>query len=227
MRTSTVIRSNLKFWLVSLGMALTVSAGTPLAAQECPSLQSASPNEHASYLEKTPDSRRNSPCIAFALKKIGEHRYEPAIPVLTKFLQFRWPPGVNQKQRRFVLEHDGFTIYPAAEALERIGKVSLPAVLDAMKTTAPTHEAMEVAVSVWMTIYKDQAPAGVALLKQEADKTTKALPQQRLGWAAFRAATGWCNSSERPQCEAILESHFSEGPPSQAVGVQRGGNTSH
>jgi len=49
-----------------------------------------------------------------------------------------------------------------------------------------------------MTIYKDQAPAGVLLLKQEADKTTEALPKQRLGWAAFRAArVGATRWSER------------------------------
>jgi len=56
--------------------------------------------------------------VAFAINEVGEQRYEPAVPVLTKFLEFRWPVNARQKQRLFVLEHDGKSIYPAATALE-------------------------------------------------------------------------------------------------------------
>ena len=107
---------------------------TLVRAQECGQLQGASPDELTSYLAGTVRSTDNEPCAAFAINQLGSLRYKPAIPALTKWLELRWPPGAHQKQRRFVIEHDGSTIYPAATALEAMGKDALPAVLNAIKT---------------------------------------------------------------------------------------------
>jgi hypothetical protein len=65
----------------------------PMAAQECSSLNSSSPDRLASYLAGFPDKFQNAPCIAFAIDRLGQQQYEPAIPVLTKYLDFRWPIG--------------------------------------------------------------------------------------------------------------------------------------
>src|SRR5437870_3293317 len=179
---------------------------SPVGAQECSRLQGAAPAELTSYLDGTVRSHEYEPCAAFAINQLGSLRYKPAIPALTKWLELRWPPGAHQKQRRFVIERDGSTIYPAATALEAMGKDALPAVLNAIKTNpVPRREWMEVAAEVWMTAYKDQAPAGVALLKQESDRATDPATRQRVGWAAFYAL-GWCNPSEKEQCRAALTS---------------------
>ena len=106
-----------------------------VGAQECRRFQGASPAELTSYLDGTARSPENESCAAFAINQLGSLRYKPAIPALTKWLELRWPPGAHQKQRRFVIEHDGgVTIYPAAAALEAMGKDALPAVLNAIKT---------------------------------------------------------------------------------------------
>ncbi len=149
-------------------------------------------------------------CVAFAINEIGEQRYEPAVPVLTKFLEFRWPVNARQKQRLFVLEHDGKSIYPAATALEQIGKNALPAVAEALKAPVMSKQAGEVAVSVWMQIHKDEPVKGVALLKQEADKTKDPAARQRLGRAAYKAL-GWCSPSDEAQCKAAAETRYSKG----------------
>jgi len=146
--------------------------------------------------------------LAFAINKIGDQRYEPAVPVLTRLVEFRWPPNARQKQRRFVLEHDGFTIYPAANALEQIGKNALPAVAEVLKAPVMSRQAGEVAVSVWMQIHKDEPVKGVALLKQEADKTKDPAARQRLGWAAYKALS-WCGPSDEAQCKAAVETRYS------------------
>ena len=91
---------------------------------------------------------------------------------------------------------------------QNVGKNALPAVLAAMKAPSTSREAMEVAVSVWMTIQKGQSPTGVALLKREADTTKDHEARQRLGWAAFRAAQGWCSPSEKAPCKAVLTSKY-------------------
>lgn len=192
---------------------LLLGAAKLAAAQQCESVNAESASGLGSYLDKVTDPRQDAPCIAYAIKRLGEQKYEPAIPTLTKFLEFRWPQGVNQKQRRFVIEHDGFTIYPAAEALEKIGKDSLPALLEAMKSNYMSRPALDVAASIWMTVHRDDGPNGVALLKQEADKTTDKMARSRLEYVAFRASTGWCADSDRAQCEAAAQKRYSAPPP--------------
>jgi hypothetical protein len=191
-----------------LGIFAVFLLGMPVAAQECNRLQSASPDELVSFLNGRVSDQANAACVAFAINTLGGQRYEPAIPVLTKLLDFRWPINAHQKQKAFVLEHDGTSIYPAATALEQIGRNALPAVLNAIKAASSSREAGEVAVSIWMTIYKNQAPTGVALLKQEADQTKDPATRQRLGWAAFKAL-GWCASSYEAQCKAAANARFS------------------
>lgn len=178
--------------------------GLPLGAQECSTLQSASADKMSSYLGSFPDRRQNAPCIAFAIGKLGEQHYQPAISLLTKYLDFRWPVGAHQKQMRPVLERDKLTIYPAADALEKIGQVSLPAVVTAMQARGTSRVGMEVAVSVWMTLHKDNAPLGVSLLRQEADNATDSFSRGQLLWASSLASNGWCAPSEQAQCNEIL-----------------------
>src|SRR5207245_10723524 len=82
---------------------------------------------------QTISNQGNAECLAFAIYGIGELRYERAVLVLTKFLEFRWPVNARQKQRLFVLEHDGKSIYPAATALEQLGKNALPSAIVSVK----------------------------------------------------------------------------------------------
>jgi hypothetical protein len=186
--------------VVAVGMFLLATAS--VAAQECDTLQGASPSDLVSYVGGVAPNEQNASCVAFAIRRIGDQRYESAIPVLTKLLDFRWPVNAHQKRRLYVLEHDGVSIYPAATALERIGESSLPSVLAAIKKGANTRGGFEGAVSVWMMIYKNQAPLGVALLRQEAGNTKDLAARQRLDWAAYEAARGWCSEIDKPQCKA-------------------------
>lgn len=190
---------------IVLRIALILLIGFPAAAQTCNSMQSISPAALVSSLNGIVPNQTNAACVAFAINQLGSQQYEPAFPMLTKFLSFRWPPNARQKQRLFVLEHDGASIYPVANALEAIGKNALPGILKAIAAKSTSKEASEVAVSVWMTIYKTQAPLGVALLKQEARKTKDPESGQKLNWAVARAAMGWCSPSERDQCSAAAQ----------------------
>jgi len=182
-----------------------------LMASDCAHFQSPSPDRLVSYLSEVRPDQANGPCIASAISKLGDQRYEPAIPTLTKLLDFHWPPGARQKQARFVIEHDGSSIYPAANALKQMEAKALPAVLDEIRAKSSSRTAVEVAVSVWMTIYKDQAPTGVALLKQESDRTADPMTRQKIAWAARRAAT-WCAPSEESQCRIAAQTLYSGNP---------------
>jgi hypothetical protein len=158
-----------------------VLQGAIAAGQQCERLQYATPSTLASYLGGT-ELHADSACMAFAINQLGNLRHEPAILVLTKMLDFRWPRDAWQKQAYFPDSPDpaSIRIFPAATALEQIGKNSLPAVLEAIKAPSTTRLGRETAVTVWMSFYKDERPRGVALLKQQADMTKDATARQRL-----------------------------------------------
>src|SRR5947209_939248 len=70
---------------------LSVAQGSPAhilleLVPECPKLQTASLTNLASFLDTVTDVKQNSPCIAFAIQKLGNQRYEPAVPVLINCL---------------------------------------------------------------------------------------------------------------------------------------------
>ena len=190
-------------------LTLLILSGTlRVAALECDRIRDASPGGLVLYLGKTVPDQENAECVVFAINRLGEQRYERAIPILAKLLDFPWPPNARQKQKLFVIEHDGGSIYPAATALQKIGKKSLPSVLEVMKSRSASRTAQEVAISVWMGIYKSEVPKGVALLKQESDRTKDPATRQRLGWAAYKAI-GWCGLSDKAQCQAAVNTRYS------------------
>src|SRR5205823_8636134 len=116
-------------WMTALSVLSTVNA----AALECNGLQNAASSELVSYLRKNIPNQGNAECVAFAINEIGEQRYEPAVPVLTKFLDFRWPVNARQKHPLCLLEHCIKSNYPASRPLEQIGRSALRAVAEGLR----------------------------------------------------------------------------------------------
>ena len=137
------------------------------AAQECASLQHASPTQLVSYLDGVRPNEENAECITVAIKRLTPLRFEPAIPVLAKLLDFRRPPTKGEKFHFYLRPQIPEELYPAAGALEEIGEKALPSVLDVIKTSSST-KARDNAVTVWMEIHKYEPVKGVASLRQEA-----------------------------------------------------------
>ena len=168
-----------------------------VAAQECNSLQNATPITLVAYLDGVLPKDGNAACITVAIDSLTPLRFEPAIPGLVKLLDFR--RSLNEKvpqRRQLTLEF----MYPAAAALEEIGKKALPAVLHAIKSSTST-KGRENAVAVWMEINKYDAPKGVALLRQEAVEAEDATTKANLKWALSKALD-WCNPDDILRCSA-------------------------
>lgn len=93
-------------------------------------------------------------------------------------------------------------VYPAAEALEQIGKQTEAKVLHAMVGDSVSAVARENAVAVWMEIYKYERPKGVALLKQAEHKLDTEAAKQKLK-VAVETAIKYCDvETEKSACEA-------------------------
>src|SRR5690242_16483837 len=67
------------------------------AAQECNALRSSAADALVSYLDRIVPNDENAQCIAFAIKGLSARRYEPAIPILVRLLDFRRPPNAHEK----------------------------------------------------------------------------------------------------------------------------------
>ena len=204
MRQASVVRK-LKF--IALLTAVFQLGTARVAAEKCDPLQNATPDRLVSYLngivQGTVLDRETGGCIVFAIRKLGNERYAPSIPVLTKFLDLHWPMSLEerrQRQRPFYLPEqrraDG---YPATTALAEVGTKSVPSVLEAIKADSTSMRGRENAVAVLMEVYNHEPKQGLALLKQETDKNSDSAIRQRLGFAIYKALS-WCNPSEKAQC---------------------------
>lgn len=172
-----------------------------LAATECPDLESADSDPLISYLAAVAPNQDNSRCVTFVIKHLDSARYEPAIPVLVRLLDFHRPP--NEAEKAGVALHpptiDEF--YPAANALEEIGKAALPALLEAIKSSETSTIARRNAVSVWMVIYKYEPSKGIAKLQRESVAAADSTVNDNWTWA-LAEATRLCNPSQKARCNA-------------------------
>jgi hypothetical protein len=187
--------------VVALTTLLLIVSSGQILGEECDSLRSASPESLVSFLEANPTSEDNAECFTFAIQKLGEKRYNPAIPALAKLLDFRRPPDEHEKRGYYIRMRDS---YPAVDALFEIGKDALPSVLEVIKTESTSALVRENAVSVWMDINRNETPKAVARLRQEADKASDAA-KQNLEWALSKALT-WCSPTDAAQCKAAAKS---------------------
>jgi len=191
-----------------LSALIVLSFSTTALVAQCGELSNASSGELISYVDNTNLNKTTPGCIATSIEKLGNQKDESAIEVLTRRLDFAWPPRTGHPQRLNVHgQEEDVKAYPAAIALEQIGKSALPNLLKYIADGANARIGRDVAISVWMKIHKSNAPYGVALLKKEADSTKDIGTRQRLNWAAFKAMS-WCSTSERADCESAAAAHY-------------------
>lgn len=180
--------------------AICLSSAGLCLSQECAELQHADRSALVPYLSNVHPDDNNAECVAAAIKKLTPERFEPAIPVLARLLDFRRPLTQDEKGGFFLRPMIVEELYPAAGALEEFGKKSLPAVLETIKfSTSAT--AKENAVAVWMEVYKHEATKGISSLQEEVVSAEDPSVRENLKRALSKAPT-LCNRNERAQCKA-------------------------
>jgi hypothetical protein len=168
---------------------------------ECDSLRNATPPDLVQFLNAVIPDEKNGDCVTWAIRKLGKEQYEEAITALVKLLDFRRPATPAEKSGFYIRLQIIEEVFPAASALEAIGKKVLPEVLRAIEADSTSATARENAVAVWMEIhrYGDEHPKGLALLKQEEINAKDGATKQRLRWA-IQKAMAWCNPPEEAAC---------------------------
>ncbi|HWG58889.1 MAG TPA: hypothetical protein VN661_07560 [Candidatus Acidoferrales bacterium] len=156
--------------------------------KKCPALHSADPATLLQYLNDNKPTPQNAICVTWAIYGVGDARYEPAIPALVNLLDFA---------RQIITgtwDHLPGSAYPAVEALEDIGRPSLPALLATMKAPAASPTAQTNALEAWLIIYRtsDRQSHGFAALRREANATTDDSVKKRLEDILQYGLKHWC-----------------------------------
>lgn len=208
----------MKTMLLLTTMAVTL-ASNAFAIGDCDQLHGGSPAELISYLNSIVLREGSQPCIVIAIDKLGGQHYEPAIPLLLKFLDLRSPESPHGKRSYLTSRLGAYPNYPAEAALEKFGDKALPLVLQFLKTHPESADAVESAVAIWMNAYKDNPILGIALLKQEADKTEDRNVKGNLAFAAYKAQQRWCPPEVKAQCKSAALIRLSDGSQNSKDGA--------
>jgi len=183
---------------------LFVLLGVPICyGKDCQDLHEAAPDALLTFLRRTHPNAQNADCITFAIRALGDQRYEPAVDVLAGLLDFRRP--ATELERTTVTLH---TFYPASIALEQIGQSCLPQLLKVITDESFSAVARENAINVWMEIFKYKRAEGVASLKRAAKGISDPSARQKLDWA-LNYALKWCGPGDLPKCKEAANSGYS------------------
>ena len=197
----------------TLMAAMCLMLAGPVRAQEhslyneCASLENASSPDLVQFLNGVTPDQQNGDCVTWAIRKLGDQRYEPAIPVLLQLIDFRRPP-TGRERAGFVM-HPLFVsdLYPSAGALYLIGRRALPGILLTIESEAVSTTARENAIFVLMEMFRDtdEHPKAIAVLKQKETQAKDDKTKQKLRWATQKAVS-WCNTPEENACRQAAAS---------------------
>jgi hypothetical protein len=192
---------------------LSFSLATSVLAQEpehnafegwCDNLRSATPHDLVEFLSGIRPDQNNARCVTWAINKLGQERYEPAIQVLVRLLGFR-RPETRHEEMGF---HDlaiSMVPFPATEALAQIGARSQPEVLRAIGAESTSSQARENAVGVLMTLNQSDHAKAIACLKGEQSSSANYEMKERFA-SAMQQALRLCTASEQNACRKAATS---------------------
>ena len=202
MRLAKIVTVALMFFC---GPCPCLGQGQDRFAGWCNGLELAASPYLVEFLSGVVPDEKNSRCVTWAIHRLGNERYAPAVSALVKLLDFHRPPTEDEKMGVFLRPSLVGEMFPATESLEQIGEGAKAEVLRAIGSDSVSAKTRENAVAVWMEIYKYERPKGVALLKLEENKPSTAAVRQKFKIAARMAVKYCIGVPEQPACETAAK----------------------
>jgi hypothetical protein len=202
LRLAKIITVALMFFCVpcpSLGQ------GQDRFAVWCNGLELAASPYLVEFLTGVVPDEKNARCVTWAIHRLGNEHYAPAVSALVKLLDFHRPPTEDDKMGVFLRPSLVGEMFPAAESLEQIGEGAKAEVLRAIGSDSVSAKTRENAVAVWMEIYKYERPKGVALLKLEENRLSTAAVRLKFKIAARMSVKYCIGVPEQPACETAAK----------------------
>jgi hypothetical protein len=183
---------------VALSLLASHLAATSARA-ECSELEGTPPKVLLAYLDGD-RSTLTQTCILFALDQLAPAKYQPAIAVLTRYLDYK-APDPPRSPEGFVQRHVPWLgdRYPAAKALLALDKAAAPGMISAIADPTTPELVRSNAVEMMILIYRDNPPDGAKVLNTAARTVSRADSEQRLLDAA-RTLAERCHPDLRGLC---------------------------
>ncbi len=187
------------FWVAA---EILLASGCNLIAQqpECQSLTESNPAAMLSYLQQDRGILESS-CIQRAIRNLGAENLgveeKPAVRTLITYLDFKQPGPV------FVM-HPGPTggLFPAAEALAKIGGPAIPALRNALSSDENNKLQRVNAARTYLFLVRDKASA-ISFVA----KTSRSSPDRDVGDALMHVAENaakYCEPNDQKRCKEAL-----------------------
>jgi hypothetical protein len=142
----------------------------------------------------------SSACLIKAIRNVEENSYRPAIPVLTKYLDFRMPPPFAPYDPLTRAPTGG--LYPAADALARFGEAAVPALNAAIDKETLSLIARSNAANALFVVTKDKARV-ISLIAKVAQSSAD--PQTANAFKKLsNDMVSQCKSDELQRCKEAL-----------------------
>lgn len=142
----------------------------------------------------------NPECVIAAIERLHGITSSEVIDVLVSYIDFQRPT------EKYIQLHPPITkrVYPATNSLFSIVKPALSALTHVIQEAKSSDVARRNAISMIMSIHREEPQEGVRLLVNAASKATDAAQAQRLKQGATEAAQK-CDARARSQCDAMLK----------------------
>jgi hypothetical protein len=187
-------------WRAPLVSILSLMILPNARAAGCP-IGRASVKEAVSFLKVAKGDNSVSPeCVITAINRIHKARSKEEIDVLVEYLDYERPWREEEVASSSTMEQ-----YPAVSNLFATGRSALPALVGLLKRTDASNIARENAVRTIMAIFRDDPPAGITFLGQEATNSKDGGEATLLRQAASDGVR-WCYDRYRSRCQAVLDS---------------------
>jgi hypothetical protein len=185
-------------YLMELYIVLLLSLCPLIRAQQCPNYDANTEGTIAFLRIARSDSGAQNNCVVAAIHKLYHVHSKEAIDVLTEYLDFK-------RELDGVSTGSNMEPYPAVSELFAIGKPALPVLIRAAGGSSFTKVAQNNALRTIMMIYRDDPPAGIRFLLDEAAHSENG-DQGTLLRQGAASAVRWCQGQHRSKCESVLSS---------------------
>jgi hypothetical protein len=170
-----------------------------LRASSCP-IPGGTPEAAILFLRAAKTNTAESPdCIVVAIHDLHHAQSQDAINILVDYLDFRRPHIDND----LIWSSSMAEPYPAVSQLFSIGQAAVPALVRILANSDVSALIHQNALTTIMLIYRDDPPAGVEVLSNEAVHSKDAKQAMLLRQASTVAAQK-CPGKYRNQCEFVL-----------------------
>jgi hypothetical protein len=171
------------------------------SGQTCEASAIDQPPSARAYLQNSPDAAKTSECVEAAFRSISTLPQTEAIPVLISYLGYKRPLTASEQNGIFLHGPVPDVLYPAVEALYKIGPPAEPALFDVLASESrPDSVEASNALYTLLLIHHGNLPPIIKGLSRRATKLSDGPAADHLH-AYVKTLLEQCTDAFKQKCE--------------------------